>query len=391
MKIAKNLYFFPNRKRQRWVFEKRVDGRRVSRCFATREAAEAFAEALSADTPVAKVSAADAELLRKIRNVCGDFDPLHAVMWWKKHYVEPVGSVPPADAAFGKFIEWLRDNGRSATHLRTLERDGRKFCEYWCGRDLSAVRGAELSDWLFSHRDLSPRSLKNLWDSVRNFLSWCKSARRWIVEVPAVDMRLFPRIPSTRVEIWTLAEADAALRFIEKNYPRFMPFYALRLFAGLRTSEAAAMRWEWIDFKRRTIRVPAEICKTRDDWLILPQFLPDDGATVFAWLAAYRDAGSGDVIPHPCAKTQIRISAACGWKQNVLRHTFATMLSSYNMDDGKTILATRHTSTRTLFAHYKGVNQPRDDAIKFFALRPHQKPTKKAGDGVDEFAAYFFK
>ena len=49
------------------------------------------------------------------------------------------------------------------------------------------------------------------------------------------------------------------------------------------------------------------------------------------------------------------------------------MLSSWNMDDGKTILATRHTNTRTLFMHYKGVNQPREDAEKFFSLRPDDK------------------
>lgn len=373
MKIAQNLYFFPNRKRQRWVFEKRVDGRRVSRCFATREAAEAFAETLSPESPVAKVSGADAELLRKIRNICGDFDPLQAVMWWKNHYVEPVGNVPPADVAFEKFFEWLKESGRSAAHLRTIGRDGRKFCEYWKGRDLSAVRGAELSDWLFSHRDLSPRSLKNLWDSVRNFLSWCKSAKRWIVEIPTVDLRLFPRIQPARVEIWTLSEAESALRYIEKKYPRLVPHYALRLFAGLRNSEASEMRWEWIDFDRRTIRVPAEICKTRDDWLILPQYLPNGGEAVFAWLSAYRALSENcEKIPTPCVRTRLKISAAVGWKQNVLRHTFATMLSSWNMDDGKTILATRHTSTRTLFMHYKGVNQPREDAEKFFALMPRR-------------------
>lgn len=382
MKIAKNMYFFPNRKRQPWVFERRVDGRRVSRCFATREAMEAFAGAVSEGAPASsRASCADVELLRKIRAVCGDFDPLRAVLWWKRHYVEPVGDVPPADVAFDRFVEWLRETGRSATHLRTIERDGRKFRAYWRGRELSSVRGSELSDWLFSHRDLSPRSLRNLWDSVRNFLSWCKSARRWILEVPSVDRRLFPRVQAARVEIWSCAEAEAALRWIEERHPRLVPFFALRLFAGLRTSEASKMRWEWIDFERRTIRVPAEICKTRDDWLILPQYLPDGGATVFAWLAAYRPFSRGrETVPSPCTKTQMRISAACGWKTNVLRHTFATMLSSWNMDDGKTILATRHTNTRTLFMHYKGVNQPREEAERFFALRPRagaqDAPTK---------------
>ena len=47
------------------------------------------------------------------------------------------------------------------------------------------------------------------------------------------------------------------MRFIEQSYPTLVPHYALRLFAGLRTSEARKMRWEWIDFEKRTILVPA--------------------------------------------------------------------------------------------------------------------------------------
>ena len=66
----------------------------------------------------------------------------------------------------------------------------------------------------------------------------------------------------------------------------------------------------------------------------------------------------------------MRISADCNWKTNVLRHTFATMLASWNHDDGKTILATRHTNTQTLRRHYKGVNQTIEEARAFFALRP---------------------
>ena len=39
----------------------------------------------------------------------------------------------------------------------------------------------------------------------------------------------------------------------------------------------------------------------------------------------------------------------------------------------QTILATRHTNTRTLFMRNKGVDHPREDAEKFFALRPDDK------------------
>ncbi len=160
------------------------------------------------------------------------------------------------------------------------------------------------------------------------------------------------------------------MRWIEQNAREFVPFYALRLFVGLRTAEAEKMRWEWIDFENHRITIPAHICKTRDAWIILPEFLPD---TVFHWLKPfYRKKGE---IKFPYNRQANRVAKNCGWKQNVMRHTFATMHVAFYHDEGKTILATRHSNIATLRSHYRGVNQTREDAQKFFALRP--TPTRK--------------
>lgn len=379
MKKGKNIHYYPGRKRQPYVFEKMIAGKRISRAFSTLEAAKTYAERfeearVQGGNAAVCFEAKDRALLEEIRRVCGDFDPLEAVRWWKEHYRAPSASAPSVAAAWEQFLEWQEVSGRSREHLRSLKLARTKFCRAFADARLEKIGGRELLDWLLSCRGLSPRSVRNLWSNSRNFLSWCKSARGWLNEVPEVEDRLLPIQTRSRVEIWSLQEATAAIRFIEKNFPALVPHFALRLFAGLRRSEARVARWEWIDFEKRTILVPARdadgnrVCKTGDDWLILPTFLPDGGETVFSFLRAYR--GPGERIPAPYTKATVKIAKACAWKQNVMRHTFATMLASWNHDDGKTILATRHTNTQTLLRHYKGVNQTIEEARAFFALRP---------------------
>ena len=381
MKKEKNVNYYPGRKRQPYVFEKMIKGKRIARCFSTLAAANAFSKKFFANPPATEndalyFDASARATYAKIKEICGDFDPIEAVLFWKRHGCPKPVAVPGVAECFADFLKWQEASGRSHGHIRELTCTMRRFVAAFAGRPLYEVNERALQNWLLSFPQLSPRSIQNLWTNTRNFLSWCKSARGWINRVPEIDTRLLPRPEHKSVEIWTLREAAFAMRFIEQNFPAFAPHYALRLFAGLRTSEARKMRWEWIDFEKHTILVPAKdkdgsrVCKTGDDWLILPTFLPDNGAAVFSWLARYRNAELGERVPAPYTKAKLKISKSCSWKQNVMRHTFATMLASYNCDDGKTILATRHTNTQTLKRHYKGVNQTLEDSTAFFALRP---------------------
>ena len=383
MKKRRNLHYYPGRKRQPYVFEKMIQGKRISRAFSTAEAAEAFANRFESTvresgTGSLVFDSRERAVWEKIKKLCGDFDPLEAVRYWKAHYRPEAANAPTAERAFEEFLSWQEKSGRSFEHIRSLKASGRKFLSVFSNVVVSKITTRALLDWLYGFPQLSPRSIQNLWTNTRNFLSWCRSAKNWLSEVPEIDPRLLPMTTRSRTEIWTLPEATAAIRFIEKNYPALVPHYALRLFAGLRASEASRMRWEWIDFEKRTILIPARdadgkrVCKTGDDWLILPTFLPDGAECVFSWLAHYRTPDAV-FVPAPYTNAGIKIARACKWKRNVMRHTFATMLSSYNHDDGKTILATRHTNTQTLKRHYKGVNQTIEDSTAFFALRPEDK------------------
>ena len=369
MRKGKNIYYYPGRKRQKFVFKKEFCGKTISRTFSTLAKAEAFAEdffsrirrsgtdGLFFDAPAKKE-------YDEAKELCGGADLREAAKFWRVHYRAGAAVEVASAAAWSEFVFWLKESGRSPRHVSTIETTRRKFVADFGDLPVSKITSELLLKWATA-LPLAVRSRRNQIGNVINFLNWCKIAKSWVVEVPKIDDRLMPREVRSAVGIWTFEEAARAIRYIEQNERAYLPFYALRLFTGLRTAEAERFRWEWLDFKNHRITVPAEICKTRDAWVILPEFCPP---TIWKWLEPWR--GSKGAIAVPCGKARARISAACGWKPNVMRHTFATMHVALFHDEAKTILATRHTNIGTLRANYRGVNQTRADAEKFFALAP---------------------
>ena len=364
----KNVYNIPDQ-RSPWRFVKSVNGKRIVKSFKTRKAAEDYARKFLAELSVAGddalfVSREDAKMLAEIKRICGNVNPVDAVKFWALHHRAATAKAVSVEKAFVEFIGWLEASGRSKRHIETMQTTARKFCARFGEANVARISKDDLLNWA-ADMGLSARTQRNYISHVVNFLGWCKTAKSWILEVPKVDDRLLPRGTQAPVAIWNVDEAEHAMRHIEQHERVYLPHYALRLFAGLRTSEASQMRWEWIDFENRRITVPASVCKTRDAWVILPEFCPE---TVFFWLEPFRQKNGQ--IKKPAQKASDRISAACNWRPNVMRHTFATMLVAFFGDENKAILATRHTNVSTLRAHYRGVNQTQQDAQRFFSLRP---------------------
>lgn len=380
MKRGKNIYFYAGRKERPYVFRKIVDGKLISRAFSTLAAAEAFAEdfrsrAARGGADGLFFDAEERAAWEKVKKICGEHDPVEAVRWWKEHWREEMRESPDVREAWAEFVGWLEGAGRSRGHVKNVTATGEKFAAAFGGRKPSALSGREILDWILK-LPLSPKTKKNVRGDVASFFLWCRNAKGWAAEAPLLDARLLPKVERSRVEVWNCDEAEAALRIIERRFPRLVPYFALRFFAGLRESEARKMRWEWIDFRKRTIFVPGfhdgkRVCKTGDDWLILPNYLPEGAVTVFAWLKAYGADRRGE-IRAPNWYAQECLSKALRAPKNVIRHTFCTMLANWNMDDAKTIWATRHTNVQTLREHYKGVNQTREDVARYFALRPEK-------------------
>ncbi|MGN0861225.1 MAG: tyrosine-type recombinase/integrase [Candidatus Spyradosoma sp.] len=378
MKKAKNIWFSEKAGEKRpFRFEKMVCGRRISRKFATLAQAREFGARLAAEIATQGVegigvSAEDRALLRKAKAICGNHDVLEALKWWKRHFhANPGGEKAVSDVWF-EFLEWLEKTERSAGHIRNVKATGKRFCAAFGVEALCSVTASRIVEWLLG-LGVSPKTQRNFRGDIRGFFSFAKNVKGYIAEIPDVDARVLTRLKKSQTEILNAREAEAVLRDVEAREPEFLPYYALRLFAGLRASEAGKMRGEWIDFGKRTILVPGffggeRVCKTGEDWLLLPEIIPE---TVFAWLAPAKKASGA--VPVPNHTRREAVSRRFSVPRNALRHTFATMHLALTRDEGKTCLATRHTNIGTFRAHYRGVNQTAAEAAAFWALRPRAR------------------
>ena len=66
--------------------------------------------------------------------------------------------------------------------------------------------------------------------------------------------------PRTKVEPFTLDEVKAIIRTVRSDY---RPYYTVRFFTGLRSSEIHGLRWQHVDFERRQILVREALVQGR--------------------------------------------------------------------------------------------------------------------------------
>lgn len=180
-----------------------------------------------------------------------------------------------------------------------------------------------------------------------------------------------PRELKKQKTVFSLADVRDILDVVQEEpaFRRFIPFFALQLFCGIRRAEAERMRWEWIDFERKEIRMPAEITKTGDEHIMRQPFLPE---TVFRWLSPFRPTVFTDAkILSPSTTMWAAITRRIGkWERNGMRHTFATMHVSLHGDPAKTAVLLRHRNQQRLWQNYLARLVPEDEARAYFALSP---------------------
>jgi integrase len=116
--------------------------------------------------------------------------------------------------------------------------------------------------------------------------------------------------------------------------PIHRDYLLLLLFTGLRRNEAAALRWEELDFAERVIRLPAKRTKAGRrldlpmsdvvrDLLVARRAIGRDGAFVFA-----ADSRSGHLEEPRFALAQVALSSGVAVSAHDLRRTFITVAES---------------------------------------------------------------
>ena len=177
----------------------------------------------------------------------------------------------------------------------------------------------------------------------------------------------------TRPDIFTPGQVRVVLNHAPGE---LVPFFALGAFAGLRSGEIERLDWKAVDLLRGRITVDAEasktaahryvpICDTLREWLAPHAKASGPVVPLNLWgrLWNYRKALAGAVETGPDARPAVE------WKQNALRHSFASYALAREGDAARVALWLGHMSPAMTFKHYRERVTP-EEAAEWFAVTP---------------------
>lgn len=192
--------------------------------------------------------------------------------------------------------------------------------------------------------------------SLSPFFNFCV-AQGYMERNPCATIRK-AKIERDPPKVLPIDRAADLMRLVEKEGPRFVPYYAVALFAGVRPQELLRITCE--DFQNGYVRISESVAKTGNARNI--PIMPN----LAAWL---------ELHPFPKRRyneTEIkRFRRRCGIHipQDVTRHSYATYLYELKQDAAFVAATMGHAGTTMLFQHYRALAAP-GDGQKYFSITP---------------------
>ena len=196
------------------------------------------------------------------------------------------------------------------------------------------------------------------------------------------------RVGKTDVQPFTLQEVQDILRTVRAD---FKNYYIVRFFTGTRTSEIDGLKWQYVDFERRTISIKETIVNDYEETPKTGESERDIQMSqmVFdALLAQHKVTGQGVYVFATSAGTPIShrniskrvwypLLRLLGLKKRVpyqTRHTFATLMLASGEAPEWIARQMGHTTTEMLFRVYSRFipNLTRQDGSAFERLMAAQ-------------------
>jgi integrase len=199
----------------------------------------------------------------------------------------------------------------------------------------------------------------------------------------------FESLARSEVEILSPKEA-AALMALAAESPDLLGYHALGMFAGIRPEELRRLNWSDVDLVERHIMVRSEVAKNHRRRII------DIEPNLIAWLRICKRVGP--VAPPTNLRSRLRklhwlagesismretVNEAAHlfcWKQDIMRHSFASYWLAKHGDINKLTLLLGHATTTMLWKHYHRAAK-KTEAERYWSIMP---PSKRK---VVEFAA----
>jgi len=148
---------------------------------------------------------------------------------------------------------------------------------------------------------------------------------------------------------------------------KYLAYYTLSIFAGLRRAEVGRITWDDIDLNRSHVFISRLASKTEQSRYV--QLMPN----ALQWLAL---CNQNDPILTVPTKRQdlLRKKAGIKWQRNIMRHTACSMHYAYHQDE-KALTSWAGHSLRVFFKHYQNA-VIKEDSIKFWSISPDGEPTQ---------------
>jgi integrase len=172
---------------------------------------------------------------------------------------------------------------------------------------------------------------------------------QWVEKNPIAEVKPanIKRIKAARkVCVYTPEQAAAILLEAEADHD-LVPFFAIGMFAGLRTSEIERLDWNHILWDERLIDVEGKNSKTGK-----PRFVPMTDNLV-AWLSPYRNS-HGQIAPHrdESRRKKVRDRAGIQDMDNAMRHSYCSYHFNLRDDAPETSKNAGHMTPTMLFSNY---------------------------------------
>jgi integrase len=374
------LLSFPKRPGRPHGVQWRVDGRRKTRTFPTREKQIAFARSLAGEVKRDGLSALrlnpdEAREWRAFRALVGpDADLFAVAACWERNKVVAANPMTVAEAVKA-YTAAKTAEGVDATSIshygpifaRLNDALGTRQIETVTGSDIAAFMAAQVG---------SEHTRRTRFARVRALFNWLFETGK-LSRSPFAGMKP-PRVAPKEVVILTVEQTRRLFAKSATN-PDGSPItqerretlgrLALEAFAGLRNDTAGQI--VAAEILPDGLRIPAAKIKTRKD-----QFLDGLPANLHAWLKWSKPSEWGMTQRQYLeTKTDAFTRAQVPHPHNCLRHGFASYHVAAYKDPGKTSVIMCHTSPKLLWDVYRGrATQP--DGLAYFAIMP---PTKRAG------------
>jgi len=259
------------------------------------------------------------------------------------------------------FLQMKELDGAKKRYMEELRNRLGHFQRTFGNRTVATISHRECDDWLRGLRQ-APRS-RNNYRRVLSVLFSYAASRGFSSENP-IAKTAKARIADTPVEVLTPYQMQ---RLLEAATPETLPYFALAGFAGIRAAELSRLDWSEIHLDRGYIEISAAKAKTASRRLV--KLLPNLGA----WLAPLAQK-TGSILPtNPRVKIEAtrKLAGIKKWPQNGLRHSFASYHLAKFQDAPALALQLGHTTTSTLFAHYREVVEA-TAADRYWSIAPNK-------------------